>query len=414
MKIKKAAFVVVILSALCLLGWTIYQKRDRFRLSLNKEPRKAPVTVEISPVRKADIRDRISLTGTLQAWSSFILAPKIAGRLEKIWVNIGDTVKVGQLVAVLDDEEYRQQVNQARAEMEVAQANLLEWESALENAKREFARTVELRKKKIASESQLDASESEYKTQQAKIKVALAQVAQKMAALKAAEARLSYARIQIGENNASSCQVVGERFVDEGSMLAPNTPIVSILDIGKLIAVVHVIERDYHKVHIGMEAIITTDALREMSFTGKVARIAPLLKEQSREARIEIEVPNDRLLLKPGMFITAEILFAIHENATVIPKAALMKREGLQGVFMADLKEEKAHFVPVKVGITDESLIEILQPPLAGSIVTLGQHLLEDGASIIVHEKEAVQDIIQKGKSEDIRENPLPSGKQPS
>jgi len=46
--------------------------------------------------------------------------------------------------------------------------------------------------------------------------------------------------------------------------------------------------------------------------------------------------------------------------------------------------------------------------------VTLGQHLLEDGASIIVHEKEAVQDIIQKGKSEDIRENPLPSGKQPS
>lgn len=411
MKIKKAALVAVIVLALCLLGWTVYQKSDRFRSSLNRESRKSAVAVEISPVKKADIRERVLLTGTLKALSSYILAPKIVGRLEKMLVNIGDAVKIGQLVAVLDDEEYRQQVNQAKAELEVARANLLERDSALENAKREYERTVELRKKKIASESQLDAGESEYKTQQAKIKVAVAQVAQKEAALKAAEVRLSYARIQIGENNSSIFQVVGERFVDEGTMLAPNTPIVSILDIEKLIAVVHVIERDYHKVRTGTEATITTDALPEMSFVGKVLRIAPLLKEESREARIEIEVPNDRQLLKPGMFIKAEILFDMHENASVIPKTALVKREGLQGVFIADLKEEKAHFVPVKVGIADESHVEILHPPLSGSVVTLGQHLLEDGAPIIVHEKETVPKTIQEGKSEDARKNPAPSGK---
>jgi len=388
MKIRKITLVAITLAMLGLLGWTVHQKRSPYRSTPNPDTRRPAVAVEIHPVRKADIQERVSLTGTLQAFSSYILAPKIGGRLEKILVNIGDAIRPKQLVAILDDEEYRQQVNQARAELEVAQANLQERESTLENARREYERTVELRKKKIASESQLDAAESEYKTQQAKIKVATAQVAQKEAALKASEVRLSYARIQIGENHAFGRQVVGERFVDEGTMLAPNTPIVSILDIAKLIAVVHVIERDYHKIRVGMEAAITTDALPEHAFSGKVVRIAPLLKEESREARIEIEVVNDRQLLKPGMFIRAEILFDLHRNVLVVPKNAVLKRDGRPGVFLVDIEEKKAHFIPVEVGIADAGRVEILNPPLTGSVVTLGQHLLEEGAAIIVHERE--------------------------
>jgi RND family efflux transporter MFP subunit len=319
------------------------------------------------------------------------VAPKIAGRLEKILVDIGDIVKGGQLVAVLDDDEYRQQVNQAQAELEVARANLQESRDMLENTEREYRRIATLRKKKITSESELDVIDMKYKTQQAKLKVAKAQLTQKEAELKMAKVRLSYAQIQVPKNHNSGLRVVGERFVDEGAMLAPNNPIVSILDIGTLTAVIHVIERDYSKIKLGLETAATTDAFSGQTFPGRVVRIAPLLKEKSREARVEIEIPNKQKLLKPGMFVRVEIEFQQHDNATVLPATAIVKREGSAGVFMADLQQKRAKFVPVAVGIVNGKTAEILDPPLNGSVVTLGHHLLEDGAAIILPDEKPTE-----------------------
>jgi multidrug efflux pump subunit AcrA (membrane-fusion protein) len=91
--------------------------------------------------------------------------------------------------------------------------------------------------------------------------------------------------------------------------------------------------------------------------------------------------------LKPGMFVRVRIQFDERENATVVPATSLVKRNGAQGVFLADLSEKKARFVPVTVGITGGGEVEVLDPPISGSIVALGQHLLEDGASIIVTEQ---------------------------
>lgn len=381
---KKFFVIIIVLAGLGFLGWQIYQKASDSRKGFKRERRNVPVAVEVAPVKKASIRQVGSFTGSLYPLSKFILAPKIAGRLEKILVHVGDTVKGGQLVAVLDDDEYRQQVSRAKAELEVARANLQERKSTIENAKREYERSVALRKKKILSESKFDAAESEFKTQQAKLKVAIAQISQKEAALKIANVQLSYTQIRVPENNTTWCRVVGERFVDEGAMLAPNTPIASVLDIGKLIAAIHVIEQDYPRIQLGLEAIISTDAFPGRTFTGKVIRIAPFLKEKSRKARVEIEIPNAQKLLKPGMFVRVQIQFDEHENATVVPVAAIVKRNGTQGVFLVDLKEQKVRFVPVTVGIVSGGQAEVLNPPITGSVVTLGHHLLEDGSLIIL------------------------------
>ena len=411
---KKFFFIFIILVGLGFLGWQIYEKASASRKGFKRESRNVPVAVEVVHVKKASIREVGSFTGSLHPLSEFILAPKISGRLEKILVNIGDTVKGGQLVAVLDDDEYRQQVLQAKAELEVAKANLQERKSTIENAKREYERTVALRKKKIASESQLDAAESEFKTQQAKLKVATAQIAQKEAALKMANIRLSYAQIQVTENNNTGYRVVGERFVDEGAMLAPNTPIVSVLDIEKLIATIHVIERDYPKIQPGLEAVISTDAFPGRTFIGKVIRIAPLLKETSREARVEIEIPNAQKLLKPGMFVRVQIQFDEHKNATVVQVAALVKRNGIQGVFLADLQEQKAQFVPVTIGIVNSVQAEVLNPPITGAVVTLGQHLLEDGSSIVLPDKKPADGAPLKGGKHDVKGGKIPKGEQKS
>ncbi|MBW1696628.1 MAG: efflux RND transporter periplasmic adaptor subunit [Deltaproteobacteria bacterium] len=381
---KKILISMVVLFGLSVLGWQIYQKASASRTGYKRQRKMVPVAVEIAPLRKATIREVGRFTGSLYPFSQFTVAPKVGGRLEKILVDIGDVVKNGQLIAVLDDDEYRQQVYQAEAEVEVARANLQESRDILENTEREYRRIVALSKKKITSESELDAIEAKYKTQQSKLKVARAQLAQKEAALKMARVRLSYTQIRVPENNANNPRVVGERFVDEGAMLAPNHPIVSILDIETLTAVIYVIERDYPKIQLGLKARAVTDAFPGRTFTGRVTRIAPLLREKSREARVEIEIPNKQKLLKPGMFVRVEIEFRQHDDATLIPTEAIVKRNGTPGVFVADLKQKRARFVPVQLGIINAKDAEVLRPPLSGFVVTLGHHLLEDGAWIIL------------------------------
>ena len=380
----KKLFIVLILAGIVAL--TVWAIRRRLASSGNTQQQRrsgaAAVAVEVAPVQKTSIRDVGSFTGSLLPKSQFLVAPKIGGRLKQLLVNVGDPVKRGQLIARLDDEEYFQQVEQSQAEAQVAEANVEEQASALEVAGREFDRVRALREKKIASESELDAAQSNFKVCQAKHKVVLAQVTQKEAALKAARIRLSYAMVRASWETGDQTRVVGERFVDEGALLKANEPIISVLEDYSLIAVIHVIERDYPEAKTGQEVTIATDAYPEKTFTGRIVRIAPLLKESSRQGRVEIEIPNPDRLLKAGMFIRARIEFARHDNATVVPVSALVKRNGNQGVFLADAKARKARFVPVTLGIVNAEQAEVLKPALSGQVVTMGQHLLEDGSSI--------------------------------
>jgi len=383
--VKKTLFIFILLIAFGLLGWQVYQKIFSIEKTGPRFRRNVSVAVETEPVRKETIRDMGLFTGTLYPLSQFIVAPKISGRLEKLQVNVGDSINPNQLIAVLDQGEYAQQIDQARAELEVARANLEESKSNLDIAARELERAKSLRQKKIASESELDETAAQFQAQTARNKVAQAQLAQKAAALKAAEVRLSYTRIYSRVNGSNEQHwVVGERFVHEGDLLAPNTSIVSILDIGTLLAVIHIIEKDYPKVQVGQSATVTADAYPGKNFSGKIVRLAPLLKETSRQARAEIYISNPDTILKPGMFVRAMIEFDRHENATVIPVSSLVNREGRQGVFLADPKQMKVTFVPVTVGLVSGNLAEIIDPLVTGSIVTTGQHLLEDGGSIIL------------------------------
>jgi len=380
---KKIVYAVVIVF-LGLVGWQIYTRMSASGKPQAMQRGKGPVAVEVKEVQRKTLKDIGLFTGTLYPKSQFIAAPKVAGRLEKLLVKIGDRVKKDQLIATLENDEYVQQVDQARAELDVARANFEESRSSLEIARRELERARTLREKKIASESELDAADAQFKAQEAKHKVTGAQVAQKEASLKAAQVRLSYTQIRASWEEGDETRIVGERFVDEGAMLAPNASIVSVLDIRTMIAVIHVIERDYSKMRIGLEGGVSTDAFPERTFSARIARIAPLLKEASRQARVEMEIPNPDNLLRPGMFIRVQIEFASHADATVIPLNALVKRDGQQGVFVADLQAMKAKFLPVKAGMANSEWVQILEPALSGTVITLGHHLLEEGSEIML------------------------------
>ena len=386
---KKMLLILILSGIAALTGWAIHRRLATSRSSQRRQKGSVVVAVEVAPVLKTSIRDMGSFTGSLLPKSQFLVAPKIGGRLRQLMVNMGDPVKRDQLIARLDDEEHVQQVEQAQAELQVSKGNVEDRLIALDVAGREFERVRALREKKVASESRLDVAGALFKACRVKHKVALAQVVQKEAALKAARIRLSYATIRASWEAGDETRVVGERFVDEGALLKANQPIVSILEANSLTAVIHVIETDYPKAKLEQEVTIATDAYPGRTFTGRVVRIAPLLRESSRQGRVEIEVPNPDRLLKPGMFIRAGIEFARHRDATVVPVKALAKRNGTQGVFLTDARARKAYFVPVTVGIINGELAEVLKPTLSGQVVTLGQHLLEDGSSITLPNDDA-------------------------
>ena len=399
---KQVLGVILALAVLAGLGWLgtqIYVRVQEAQKQAGGEQRSTPaVAVAIAPVARSTVLDMGMFSGTLSPKSRFEVAPKVAGRIKQLLVNIGDPVKKDQLIALLDDDELKQQVEQARAELEMARANVEDTRSAIEVARstvdvarKEFDRLTVLKQKGIASAADLDvaeaklrAGEANFKASEAKERVAQAQINQRDAALRAAEIRLSYTQVHASWQEKGDSRVVGERFADEGALLKANDPIVSVLDEDVMIAVVHVIERDYPKVQVGQEAQVMTDAYAGRTFTGKVVRIAPLLRESSRQARLEIEVPNPQRLLHAGMFVRAQIEFARHENATVVPVAALVKRGGDQGVFLADVEKNKARFVPVTVGIISAQQAEITAPALSGQVVVLGQHLLENGSDIVL------------------------------
>ncbi len=402
---KKVVLGVVVVAV---VGLAVWQGHKRIVAAGGQKgpPRTgAPVAVETRAIRRGEIRDIGVFTGSLSPKSQFVVAPKVAGWLKELLVDIGDSVGRNEIIAVLDDEQFTRQVEQAAAELQVAQANVENSASDLDLAKREYDRVRALREKQIASAAEMDTASATYSAAQTRLKVAQAQAEQKGAALKVAQLQLSYTKVQAFWEGGDPNRVVGERFVDEGALVSINQPIVSILENDPLTAVIFVIERDYPKMSIGQEAAVTTDAYPGRTFAGAIRRVAPLLKESSRQARVEVEIANPDRLLKPGMFVRALVEFGRHQDATLIPASALVRRNGKEGVFVVDNSQVTpvsvqpadgrppvtgqppalhVRFVPVTTGIVNGETLELAEPALSGMVVTLGNHLLEDGSRVIV------------------------------
>ncbi len=379
------------------LGWGLAVRIGDALREPEREERSAAVAVEIAQPQHGQIRDVRRFTGTLRARSQVDIAPRISGRIARLMIDIGDIVERGDLIARLDDDELIQDVEQARADLLVAQATLEERVSAAGIAERDYDRTVRLREQRIASESELDAARSRFESERAVVRVAEADVARREAALRSAEVRLSYATISAvwdtsglgGVSGSASQRVVGERYVDEGATIAANERIVSLLDIDRVIAVVYVTERDYAFLRTGLEAVIASQhnsAGRQHQ--GRIVRMAPAFAEGSRQARVEIEVPNEDHQLKPGMFVTVHLELGRDDNALTVPRQALLQRDGVQGVFVVDYETMKAVFTPIEIGIRDRDRVQVVDPPLDGPVVVLGQHLLSDGMQVSIADED--------------------------
>jgi len=378
---KKKTFIIIGILFLIFIAWRIILLISKDSGNNTTRSERPPVAVEVDSVRYSPIQNIRQFTGTVYPLYQYIIAPKVSGRIIEIRKRIGDWAQRREIVAMIDDAEYQQAVLEAEANLKIAQAALTETESQFELARQELERVQSLQAKGIASPSELDASLTNYNAQQSRLKLAKAQVEQREASLKSAKIRLGYTVLFAPEPG-----FIGERFVDEGSLLAPNSPIVAVIGIDTVLIRTTIIERDYGRIQVGQSSEVAVDAFPSKRFYGKISRIAPMLQEASRVAKMELEVANDSLFLKPGMFAKVKVVLDEEGSAQVVPSQAIVSRNGDYGVFMISKDQNIARYCSVQVGIVTEEKTEIKSPKLQGLVVTLGQHLLEDRSPVILPE----------------------------
>ncbi|WPJ96015.1 efflux RND transporter periplasmic adaptor subunit [Coraliomargarita algicola] len=338
--------------------------------------------VEVAAIEQGSIRELRVFSGALEASASFPISPKVSGLIEEIHVDIGDTVQQGMVVATLDDAEYQQALTQAQADLLVAQANLMESESHLKIAQRAMERSRVLRERGVASEAEFDIVQSDLLAAEARLEVQKAQIQRAESSVESARIQLGYTEVRALWSGDASARAVAERYADEGETLNALSPLIRIVDVDPLTGVFFVSEKDYPQLSLGQTVDLETDAYPNETFTASIERIAPVFQVSSRQARIEITVPNADTRLKPGMFVRAKVVVREVEQAQIVPDVALVTRSDTQGIFLVDEAGQTAQWRPVEVGVREGNRVQVLGENLAGHVIVLGQQLVEDGSPI--------------------------------
>lgn len=384
MRYISAAVVVFILIGAGYWGYQRFQAESESAV-VSKE-RAAPA-VEVGDIAIASIGLRRVFSGSLESPSYFQVSPKVDGRIKKITVDLGDSVEPGQVVALLEDDAYNLALQSAQADLQVAEARLFEAKNDLEIADRDLARSTALKKDGIESQANFDNAQARQLRAQAAVRSAEAQIARAKAEVAESEVNLGYLEVRASWQGEGA-GVVADRFLNEGVNVDAGEPILAVVDLNPLRAVVYVTESDYGLLRLGQRARLRTDAYPDTPFEARVARVAPSFDMGSRQARVELEVPNAEGRLAPGMFARIEILLKEEDNATVVPLSALVKREDDQGIFVLQ-SDQTVKWVSVKTGIREGERVQIFDAPPQGQVVTLGQQMIADGSAVTVSRKDA-------------------------
>lgn len=345
-----------------------------------------PAPVETAPVENGLIRGQRTFSGTLEASEAFTVSPKVGGRIEAIFFDLGGFVLNNAIVARLDDAEFQQDVARAEADLLVARANFIESESSLTLTRRSIERAETLRERGVASEAELDTARSELLAQEARVEVFRAEIARAEAALESAQIQLSYTEVRAQWRGEGAERRVARRYADEGQNISANADLLEIVSINPIMAVFFVTERDYPSLRVGQSVDLRTDAHPGRSFGGQIARIAPVFESNSRQARIEVRIDNPEAALKPGMFARIGVEVARAEDATSVPYVALERRDDQTGVFLVSDDRSEAIWRTVEVGIREGERLQVMGDGLDGEVIVLGQQLVEDGSAISISE----------------------------
>ena len=338
-----------------------------------------PMTVEVTKATKGDISAELNVVGNLIGAQTVDVVPRTAGRLVTMNVKLGDRVSRGQTLARIEDQEINEQVKQAEASFEVAQATIRQRQADVKFSQVNLERSQSLFQRQLLPRQSLDDAEARQVAAEAQLDLARAQLSQ-------TQARLDELRIAKGNTNVTSPVngFVSQRNMDVGAWASQQAPVASVVDLSSVRLVANVVEKDLRRIGQGMKADVTVDAFPGEKFDGRIAHVAPVLDPATRTAEIEIEVPNGDFRLKPGMYARMSVTIESRRDTTLVPKASVVDYEGARGVFTMTA-ENKARFQPIEIGIEDADRVEVRAGLSASdTFVTNGASALRNNDTLIV------------------------------
>jgi HlyD family secretion protein len=337
------------------------------------------VSVDLTSVETGQVAERLVLTGALRAKETVNVTPQSTGRLEKTYFQVGDRVRQGDLVAELEDSELQQRVRRAEAAIAVSAANVTQRKAELDNIKANLGRAEQLFKEQLLSPQEYEQQRTGLATMDAQVALAEAQQQQ-------AEAELAELKIQLAQTKvyAPLSGDVSVRYVDEGSLVSPSTPLIQIVNLTTLVTMGNVPERSVGRLRIGTPAEVRVDAIPDKVFRGVVARIAPVLDAATRSASIQIDILNPERVLRAEMFVRIDLDLGTMRDANLISRDALIYRGTEAGVFLLD-EQQRPVFQAIQTGVTTEDdRVEVLNLAPGTSIIGRGATMLREGDEIRV------------------------------
>src|SRR5262245_49702737 len=320
------------------------------------------VDVPALTVATTDLESTLQISGNLVPQTRVAILAKLPGTLSRVAVQIGDRVRAGQTVAVMDRREIDAQVDAAAAAVNVAHAGLESAEAALANAIVEHERSQRLFEAGAVPRQRLDEAQTSRRAATAQRELAKANVAQ-------AEATLRRARETQRDTTLTSPidGVIVERNYDAGSLVGPgDKPVVAVADLRSLKLEAGVSELEAGRLRTGMAARIAVQARPGEEFDGRLAAIAPEVDPRNRHFTIEVRTSNPGSLLS-GMYATATIPTAHASAAVAVPRDAVATRAGRRVVLKVDTGAVRE--VPVTEGLSNGTHVQIANGLETGDVI---------------------------------------------
>lgn len=283
-----------------------------------------PPSYKTGQVKRSDIQESVTATGTLSALTTVVVSSQISGIVKSVHVDFNDVVKKDQVLAELDASSLEAQKQQAKATLATAQAQYSRAKVRVEDAERQVKRADELAAKDLISKAEREGAQSAFSSAKADLDSAAAQISEAQAALKLADLSLTRTKILSPIDG-----VIINRRVDPGQTVAASLSAPELFtiaqDLKKMRVIAEVDEADVGKLKEQMEAIFNVDAFPGEDFKGKIIQIrySPSVAGGVVTYAAVIEVDNQDLKLRPGMTANVDIVSQKKENVLLVPNAAL-------------------------------------------------------------------------------------------
>ena len=340
-RISSAAFACVLLLSACQQGESTAEE---------DEEEVPPVPVETGTPVRGDVLAVYSGTAPIEAFAEADVIAKVEGEIREVLVEEGDEVEKGQILARLDGDRLRLELNESRARLRKMQ--------------RDFERNKDLREKGLLSEGDYEKLQYDLESLQASYNLA--------------SLELDYTQIR-----APISGVISERYIKLGNTIRVNDPLYRVTSFDPLVAYLHVPEREYQQISADQPVAIDIDALADMEILAGVTRVSPIVDPETGTFKITIEIRDESRRIKPGMFGRMSIVYDRHENVLQVPLSAVMEEMGIESVYVVE--DDKAVRRIVKTGYGENGMIEITDGlDDSDNVITVGQVGLKPDATVTI------------------------------